>query len=102
MANIIKTLFGRQDDLKTIHAGGAIVVDVRTPEEFKTGHIEGALNIPLHRLKASIGDLKKYGKPIITCCLSGARSAMALSLLSQAGFDVYNGGGWQALQRAIR
>jgi rhodanese-related sulfurtransferase len=87
MANILKTLFRKQDDLKTIHANGAIVVDVRTPEEFKAGHIAGALNIPLHSLKASVGDLKKQGKPIITCCLSGARSAMALSLLSQAGLE---------------
>jgi len=101
MANFLKNLFGKQEDLRTIHLNGATVVDVRTPEEFRAGHIEGALNIPLDRLKASIGDLKKQGKPIITCCLSGARSGMALNLLSQAGLEVFNGGSWQALERTI-
>jgi len=43
-------------------------------------------------------DLKK---PIITCCASGMRSASAKSILKQNGFEVYNGGGWTALQHKL-
>jgi len=102
MSSLFKKLFGRPEDLKTIHVNGAIIVDVRTPEEFRSGHIKGALNIPLDRFKASIGDLEKHDKPVIVCCLSGTRSAMALRLLSQTGLEAYNGGGWQALEQAIQ
>jgi len=102
MSNIFKKLFGRPENLKSILGNGAIIVDVRTTEEFRSGHIEGALNVPLDRLKASLGDLKKHGKPVIVCCMSGTRSAMALNLLSQAGIEAYNGGGWDALKKIIR
>ena len=102
MSNLFKNLFGKSGDLKAIYTGGAIILDVRTPEEFKSGHIEGALNIPLDRLKSSISDLKKRGKPIIACCLSGARSRVAMNTLSQAGIEVYNGGSWISLEKNIR
>lgn len=102
MSNLFKNIFGKPRDLKALHLGGAIILDVRTAGEFRAGHIRGAVNVPLDQLKASVGDLKKYGKPIITCCLSGGRSAMALGILSQAGLEAYNGGSWQSLENAIR
>lgn len=102
MSPLFKNLFGGSANLKTLHSNGAIILDVRTPGEFRSGHIEGALNIPLDSLKASLTDLKAKGRPIITCCLSGARSRMALSLLSQAGLEAYNGGPWQSLEKAIQ
>jgi len=66
------------------------------------GHIEGAVNIPLDRLSASIHEVKRLKKPIITCCLSGARSEAALTVLSQAGLEAHNGGPWQSLERIIQ
>jgi rhodanese-related sulfurtransferase len=75
---------------------------VRTPEEFRAGHIRGALNIPLDSLITNIDTLQKKGKAVITCCKSGARSNSAAGLLYKAGVEVYDGGGWSSLERSIR
>ena len=77
---------------------GAQIIDVRTPGEFKAGHIRGAVNIPLQTISSQLGRIKK-DKPVITCCASGMRSASAKSILKSSGFEeVYNGGGWMSLQ----
>ena len=77
---------------------GAQIIDVRTPGEFKAGHIRGAVNIPLQTISSQLGRIKK-DKPVITCCASGMRSASAKSILKSSGFEeVYNGGGWMNLQ----
>ena len=76
---------------------GAQIIDVRTPGEFKGGHIKGAINIPLQNISAQLGRIRK-DKPVITCCASGMRSASAKSILTSNGYsDVYNGGGWLSL-----
>lgn len=80
---------------------GAQIIDVRSPEEFKGGHIKGAINIPLQNLLAHLSRINK-GKPVITCCASGMRSASAKNLLKSKGFPVvYNGGGWMSLQSKL-
>jgi rhodanese-related sulfurtransferase len=63
------------------------VLDVREPEEFAhgLGHIEGALLVPLGQLEARLAELPR-GKPIVTVCRSGARSARAAAMLGKAGF----------------
>jgi rhodanese-related sulfurtransferase len=77
---------------------GAQIIDVRTPGEFKAGHIRGAVNIPLQTISSQLGRIKK-DKPVITCCASGMRSASAKSILKSSGFEeVHNGGGWMSLQ----
>jgi phage shock protein E len=75
----------------TKSAGGndqaALLLDVRTAEEFADAHVPGALNIPVQELQqrqAELGNDKQ--QPIIIYCRSGARSAMAARMLSQAGF----------------
>ena len=102
MFEFLKNLFGPGTDYKSILSKGAIIVDVRTPTEFSAGHIEGARNIPLDQLKTKVAELKKTGKPIITCCRSGARSGMAKSQLSSADIEVYNGGAWTSLNQKIK
>ncbi len=101
MLHLIKGLFGKKADLKSIYESGAIIVDVRTPDEFGSGHIKEAINIPLNVLKTRIPDLQKKNRPVITCCLSGARSAMAKRIIVSAGLDVYNGGPWTSLQKQL-
>lgn len=96
---MFKTLFGiggPKVDLREKIAQGATIVDVRTPDEFREGHVKGAVNIPLDRIQGQIGKLDK-SKPVITCCRSGARSGMAADMLKSAGFDVYNGGPWTSV-----
>jgi len=92
---------GNKPDLKKLFADGALIVDVRMPQEYKSGHIKGSVNVPLPGLGKEIGKLKKLNRPVITCCLSGGRSAAAKRMLSGQGIEVYNGGGWQGLQSKI-
>lgn len=102
MFDFIKKLFGGKSvDYKELVKNGAQIVDVRTPAEYKGGHIRNAKNIPLQNLQR---DMKKLDmkKPVITCCASGMRSSSARSILKQQGFEVYNGGGWNSLQNKLK
>ncbi len=103
MIQTLKNLlgFGPKVDYKDLLANGAQIIDVRTKGEFQSGHIKGAVNIPLDSLKNNLSKLKK-DKPLITCCASGMRSASAKGLLKANGFvDVYNGGAWVSLNSKI-
>lgn len=100
MLGFIKNLFGPSADFKALVDKGAVILDVRTPAEFQGGHIKGAINIPVQVLDTQLAKLPK-DKAIITCCASGMRSGSAESMLKAKGYDVYNGGGWSQLQRAL-
>lgn len=66
---------------------GAIIVDVRTPAEFASGHLEGAVNIPVDALASRVGELPA-DKTVIVYCRSGRRSAAAASFLEEQGREV--------------
>ena len=91
------SLKSKTDKIKEALEDGAVIVDVRTPQEFKSGHIKGSINIPLQQLNSKVDFLKKKEKTIITCCLSGGRSASAKSILTKHGIPCINGGGWGSL-----
>jgi|SRR5271157_2238982 len=99
MIEAIKKLFGlKTTNYEQLIKEGAIILDVRTPGEFSTGHIKGSINIPVNKLSLNLNKLKAKNKPIITCCASGMRSASAKSILQSNGYDkVYNGGAWHRL-----
>ncbi|MEZ4852778.1 rhodanese-like domain-containing protein [Flavobacterium sp.] len=80
---------------------GAVILDVRTREEYNNGHIKGSKNIALQVLNGNVLEIKKWNKPIIACCQSGMRSAQATSLLKKNGIDCINGGGWASLQSKL-
>jgi len=85
------------DNLEDIIKNGALIIDVRTPDEFKVGHIEGSINIPLNEIGQAMEWLKK-DVPMILVCESGARSGHAVMILKTNGFEkVYNGGSWNSL-----
>lgn len=74
---------------------GAILIDVRTPAEFKEGHAAGAKNIPLDTITKKIKKFEQLNRPIVLCCRSGMRSGQATAILKRNGIpDVYNGGSW--------
>lgn len=74
---------------------GAVVVDVRGPDEYAAGARPGSLNIPLGDLERRAGELDA-SKPVIVCCASGTRSAMAAGILARRGFkEVVNAGPWR-------
>lgn len=97
---LFNMLFGGTDTAKVdeLLAQGAKIIDVRTPAEFKSGHNDGAINIPLDTLQANISRIKEYGKPIVLVCLSGGRAGSAKSILSGAGIECVNAGGWSNLR----
>lgn len=65
---------------------GAILLDVRTPQEYREGHIHGSINAPLQSLgKAEAVSIPK-GTPLFVYCHSGARSSQAVRLLGQMGY----------------
>lgn len=78
----------------------SFIIDVRSPQEFAAGHLVGAVNIPyeqiLHRID-SLEGLEKSSE-LLLYCLSGARSAVACSLLAQHGYTrALNGGSMSTL-----
>lgn len=77
-----------------------IIIDVRSPQEYATGHVKGAINIPYELIAQQIGTLSGVEKstPLLLYCLSGARSAVACAILAQLGFsNAVNGGALSVL-----
>ena len=96
-----KNIFGAGNatDFAALIANDAQIVDVRTPQEYQSGHLKFAVNIPVQVLLQQLSKLDK-AKPVITCCASGMRSASAKSILLANGFEeVYNGGSWVSLKK---
>ena len=94
---------GAMQAVTMINHNNAIIVDVRTDNEFQNGHILNAIHIPLGLFESKIQELDAYkNRPIIASCQSGNRSGQALGLLKKRGFtDVYNlSGGILAWQNA--
>ncbi|HYI00748.1 rhodanese-like domain-containing protein [Hyalangium sp.] len=76
---------------------GALLLDVRSENEFAAGHLPGAVNVPVTQLSTQLGTLGDKGRPIVVYCASGMRSTRASSLLRDAGFSrVLNLGGMSA------
>lgn len=96
MLSLLKKLFNAQStDLSQLIKDGAVIIDVRTPGEFSSGHVKGSINIPLDQIGSKAESLKKH-KNIIVCCRSGNRSGQAKRILNAKGFsNVENGGSWQ-------
>jgi rhodanese-related sulfurtransferase len=76
------------------------LIDVRTPEEFASGHIEGAINIPVQELQQRMDEVSS-DEPVVLYCRSGNRSNQAAQILDGAGYSgVYDLGGVIAWQQA--
>jgi phage shock protein E len=85
-------------------AEAALVLDVRTADEFASGHLPEAVNIPVDEVEARVEEIAaKVGgdrtKPIAIYCASGNRAGKAESMLEKAGFTkVTNAGGYASLK----
>lgn len=75
-----------------------LLLDVRTPEEFNSGHIPGAVNISVDQLAQRLSEVPQ-DKPVVLYCRSGNRSNQAAQILDRAGYtQIYDLGGivtWQ-------
>ena len=80
------------EELQLKQLSGAIIVDVRSSQEFAEGHIEGAINIPEYEIKNNVENiLNDKDKEIIVYCSSGVRSLKARKKLAKLGYNnVYN------------
>ena len=65
---------------------GAVLVDVRSREEYGSGHVPGAINLPVQELPQRMGELPR-DKPLVLYCRSGHRSGRATEMLRQAGYQ---------------
>jgi rhodanese-related sulfurtransferase len=77
----------------------AVIIDVRTPGEYREGHIPGVVNIPLDELENRMGEIPK-DKKIVLICRTGNRSAQGTKLLRSKGFNnVFNSTGGMSTWR---
>lgn len=86
------------EKLKEMENKGYTVIDVRSPQEYKEGHIEGAISIPEYELEnRARNELIDLEEPIIVYCSTGHRSKRAQKLLEQMGYrEIYNlENGWK-------
>jgi phage shock protein E len=79
---------------------GALVIDVRTAQEYGQAHLPRALHIPYQRIVAQLARLEiAKERPLVLYCRSGGRAGIAEQALRQAGYSqIVNGGGYEDLQ----
>jgi hydroxyacylglutathione hydrolase len=72
-----------------LRRGEVSLLDVRDPDEWRSGHVEGSLHVPASELPAKLEGVRSEvdGLPLAVACAAGNRSAVAVSLLERAGFD---------------
>ncbi|TFG85429.1 MAG: rhodanese-like domain-containing protein [Chromatiales bacterium] len=77
---------------------GALLVDVRSAEEFSTGHVEGAINIPHLDVEKRLSEFgENRDRQIVLYCRSGHRAGLAQESLKALGYtQVFNAGGFEA------
>ena len=80
------------EELKKLQKEGAMIVDVRSPQEYREGHIDGAISIPEYEIKKEIENrIPDKNKNIVVYCSSGGRSKKAQKQLKKLGYNqVYN------------
>jgi rhodanese-related sulfurtransferase len=86
------------------HGKGAVVIDVREPAEYVSGHVPGARLMPLGRLPQHLGELPR-DRRVYVICASGNRSKTAAELLARAGIDAVSvaggTGGWHSAGKPV-
>jgi len=89
------------EEIKKYLDKGAVVLDVRTQQEWDEGHTEGAEHIVLTLIPSEIDKIKSWNKSVIAVCRSGGRSGQATDFLKNNGVDIINGGPWQNVDQYV-
>lgn len=82
----------REVDVRTFasaHRDGALVVDVREPYEYVSGHVPGAEPVPMRAVQGRLGDLPR-SRPVYVICATGNRSLTAAAWMASAGIEAYS------------
>jgi phage shock protein E len=84
-------------------AAGALVIDVRSPDEFGGGHLTNAVNIPLGELQERVPQIVKGKNQVLLLhCLSGGRSAIGKQQLKRMGYtNVFNVGSYSRARKIL-
>ncbi len=99
----LSAMFGTTDNskLSEVIQEGAFLVDVRSPGEFASGSVKGAVNVPLDKIGSQLTKFKGK-KNIVVFCQSGNRSGQAKSILEKNGVqNVINGGSWSNVNQCV-
>ena len=91
-----------EDTIEEYLNNGAVVIDVRTVQEFQEGHVNGSENIVLNTIPTKVSEIKALNKKVIAVCRSGARSGQATSFFRKHGIDAINGGPWQNVAKFVK
>ncbi|MDO5391405.1 MAG: FAD-dependent oxidoreductase [Eubacteriales bacterium] len=89
LSNGILKQFHLEDLASLPHDGSVTLLDTRTVGEYRRGHIDGFVNIPVDELRERLDEIET-GKPVYVICQSGLRSYIACRILAGNGFDCYN------------
>jgi phage shock protein E len=102
LAVLLLSSWGRAVDAKDEldFSGRTLIIDVRTTQEYKTGHFKNAVNIPLNEIGGKIKEIvPDYDETIILYCKSGIRARIAKQILEKMGYkNVINAGSLSKLQ----
>ncbi|MCI8504623.1 MAG: rhodanese-like domain-containing protein [Lachnospiraceae bacterium] len=71
-------------------APSAVLLDVRTPDEYREGHIPGSVNVPLQSIDKVVAVVKNKNIPLFIYCHSGSRSRQAAGMLQRMGYTKVN------------
>lgn len=96
------SFLGSGNDIKEALKKGAVIIDVRTAQEYDNGRVPDSINIPVDRVASNAERIMHFGKPVIFCCASGIRSRTARNIMKQKGMkDVYAAGSWEKVLRML-
>lgn len=98
--NGISKIFHYHDVSSLPKDGSVNLIDTRTKGEYRLGHIEGFINIPIDSLRDRMNEIDK-SKPVYIVCQVGLRGYLACRILSGYGYDCYNLSGGYALYKEI-
>lgn len=103
MAVVLGLFAGAVSATELAPVGGRYIIDVRTPEEWNAGHIDGAVLIPHEQVGQRIGlVIADKSAPIAVYCRTGRRSGIAMETLQKLGYsDVVNYGGLEQARQTV-
>ena len=90
LCRLDKTDFTNEEAMEIYERTNALLIDVRTPEEYREKHIEGAVNIPVYEIDNIKNEIIDPNKVILVYCKTGKRSKIVKQILTQNGYkNVY-------------